>query len=54
MSSVTPIKKYLKEKITNQITEKFMEKLQNMVNQKDQDGHKKYKNINKKLEKTQK
>jgi hypothetical protein len=48
-------KKSLKEDIMDEITEKLMEKLQDVVNQKVQDALKKYQDTtNKKLKKTQK
>jgi hypothetical protein len=50
MSSVMPTqkKKSLKVEIIKEITEKLMEKLQDIVNQKLQDALKKFQNIKKK------
>jgi hypothetical protein len=42
---VIPTKKALKEEIMDEITEKFLEKLQDMVNQKIQDAFKKHQDI---------
>jgi hypothetical protein len=52
---VTPTKKTLKEETLQEITEKFMEKILDMVNQNVQDALKKFQEIkNKEHEKTEK
>jgi hypothetical protein len=55
MSPVMPTKKYLKEEIMEAVTQNFMEKILDKVNQKEQDALKKFQDTtNEELEKTQK